>query len=279
MNIRHIVAAADESEAGRQAVRAAVALAVGTRARVTVMRAIPTAAPALAAVPAPEPGPYAWNGDSAGRLQAWVEADVPGIVDAPSVSYGITQGLPGVEIGRFAERIGADLVVVGRKVRSRTARVLMGDTADAVARRSTLPCLFVTGPGRLPTRVLAAVDGTERGETVLGTAADLAEQTGASLRVVTVERIAAGEPVHLAAAAPSARAVRLAARVQQLSGRELDLRHGDPVAEVLAAVGEWQADVLVVGHHRGGPPGIIEAGSVARQLAHAAPCSVLTVPL
>jgi nucleotide-binding universal stress UspA family protein len=35
----------------------------------------------------------------------------------------------------------------------------------------------------------------------------------------------------------------------------------------------------VIGCHRGGPPGILEAGSTARRLAHTAPCAVLTIPL
>jgi len=37
--------------------------------------------------------------------------------------------------------------------------------------------------------------------------------------------------------------------------------------------------VIIIGYRRGGPPGLIEAGSVARQVAHHAPCAVLTVPL
>jgi len=39
------------------------------------------------------------------------------------------------------------------------------------------------------------------------------------------------------------------------------------------------ADVLVIGYHRGGPAGVIEAGSIARRVLHQAECSVLTVPL
>jgi nucleotide-binding universal stress UspA family protein len=48
---------------------------------------------------------------------------------------------------------------------------------------------------------------------------------------------------------------------------------------VLAEVRESGADLLVIGYHRGGPPGVLEAGSTARRLAHEAPCAVLTIPL
>jgi nucleotide-binding universal stress UspA family protein len=44
-------------------------------------------------------------------------------------------------------------------------------------------------------------------------------------------------------------------------------------------VQETGADVLAIGYHRGGPPGVLEAGSTARRLAHVAPCAVLTLPL
>ena len=49
MNLRHILAAADESEAGHQAVLSAIDLAARTRADVTVVRAVPVGAIAVAA--------------------------------------------------------------------------------------------------------------------------------------------------------------------------------------------------------------------------------------
>ncbi len=57
------------------------------------------------------------------------------------------------------------------------------------------------------------------------------------------------------------------------------MRGGDVVEQILAVVDERRPDVLVIGCHRGGPPGIIDAGSTARRLAHTAPCTILTVPL
>ncbi len=278
MNIRRIVAATDESEAGRQAVRAAIELAGRTGAQVTVMRAVPATGAVLAGYPsvgsADETG-----APSFGELRRWVEADLPSFADGPAISFAVTYGLPGVEIGRFAERERADLVVIGRKPRSLLTRLVVGDTADAVARRSLLPCLFVPGTGALPREVLAAIDGSDRGMVVLAEAEDFARQTGAELRVVTVEPSRPNEPAHLAATLPTARSVQLGAQVRTAPGRELEVRRGDPVKEILAAVAERRADILAIGCHRGGPPGIIDAGSTARRLAHTAPCAILTVPL
>ena len=64
MNLHHILAAADESEAGHQAVRSAIDLAARARAGVTVMRAVPVGAMAVAAG-ATEASDFAGAGDGA----------------------------------------------------------------------------------------------------------------------------------------------------------------------------------------------------------------------
>jgi nucleotide-binding universal stress UspA family protein len=276
MKLRHIVAATDESEAGRQGVRAALALSAQTGARVTIMRTVPVRAAVLAGIPSVESTVDEPAESSVERLQRWVEADLAGLESR--VSFAVTGGLPGVEIGRFAEREWADLLVLGRKPRSLMARLVVGDTADAVARRCTLPCLFVVGAAALPRKVLVAIDDSERAMAVLAEGESFARQVGASLHVVTVEARHSQVPAHLAGDIPDARSVRLSALVRAAIGRELEIRHGDPVAQILAVVSERRPDVLVIGCHRGGPPGIIEAGNTARRLAHAAPCAILTVP-
>lgn len=276
MELKHIVAATDESEAGRQAVRAAVELAARTGARVTVMRAVGAFRPVPAGMP---PDESAADEASVEQLRHWVEADLPSLVYTTTVSFAVAHGLPGVEISRFAERERADLLVLGRKSRSLKARLVAGDTADAVARRSLLPCLFVPGAGALPRRLLVALDGSHRGRVVLKTANDFARQIGADLHVVSVEPRRPHEPPNLAEAIPAARSVQLGAQVLAILGRDLEVRHGNVVEQILATIDERRPDVLVIGCHRGGPPGIIDAGSTARRLAHTAPCATLTVPL
>ena len=270
MDLRHIVAATDESSAGRQGVRAALALSAQTGARVTIMRTVPARAAVLAGIPSVEPTVDDGAESSVERLQRWVEPDLAGLESR--VSFAVTEGLPGVEIGHFAEREWADLLVIGRKPRSLMARLVVGDTSDAVARRCTLPCLFVVGAAALPRKVLVAIDASDRAMTVLSEGESFARQVGADLHVVTVEPRQSQGPAHLAADIPHARSVRLSALVRAAVGRELEVRRGDPVAQILAAVSERRPDVLVIGCHRGGPPGFIEAGSTARRLAPRAMC-------
>ena len=285
MQLRHIVAAADESDAGRQAVRTATALASRAEARVTVLRVAATESSRLDV--SREAGfEDGRNGKAAqAYLRRWIEADVLEPAEARKVELAIVSGIPGIEICRFAERVGADLVVLGRKRHSPMMRLLLGDTADAVARRSLIPCLFVP-PGSIETRkVLVALDGSDRGMNVLTQACDFVRYAGGTIQVVTVERSPGNEPLQLVSTLPVTRSSSLQERVREVLVREglpdlpLAIQRGDVLERVVAEVQETGADVLVVGYHRGGPPGVLEAGSTARRLAHATPCAVLTIPL
>jgi nucleotide-binding universal stress UspA family protein len=288
MLIRHIVVATDESEAGRSAVRAGLDLAERTFARLTVMRVVPVESiPLLGSVVGGVVGPDG-AATALERLQRWVEDELEPTC-AVSVELGIAFGVPGIEICRFAEQRGADLLMLGRKHRSAVARLLVGDTADAVIRRSRLPCLFVE-QGALPlSQLLVALDGSDRGMRVYAAARDFARAVDLGLTVVTVE---CGDRPEAALdhvpPLPLTRSSRLWSELETPASRPgtpasaeitVSIRQGRPVAEVLAEIAETGADVLTFGCHRGGPAGILESGGTARHLLHSAPVSVLTIPL
>jgi universal stress protein A len=277
LTLRHILVAADQSDTSRNALRVALTLAQRAGARLTVMTTVPPRAGEEAA-------------STLARLEQWMEPELRGAPPEVAVGLGVTFGIPGVEICRFADEHEVDLIVVGRKQRSQATRLLVGDTADAVARRSRTPCLFVPLGVPAPERVLVALDGSRRGLAVLRAACGFAGAVGARLDAVTVEPERPDEPAELAALVPTGRstALRDALRetIAQLAGCApaggvpdgLVVRRG-PIAEtLLVAVEETAADALVLGFHRGGPPGVLEAGSIARHLTHSAACAVLTVP-
>lgn len=275
MELRHILVATDRSDVSRNALRVALALAQRAGARVTVMTTIP------ARVTVPDE-----TGSALARLEQWMDPELHGAPPEVAVGLGVTFGIPGVEICRFADEHEVDLIVVGRKQRSQATRLLVGDTADAVARRSRTPCLFVPLGVSAPERVLVALDGSRRGLTVLRAACSFAGAVGARLDAVTVEPARADEPPELAALVPTGRSDALRETIAELAEcapaagvpEGLVVRRG-PVAEtLLVAIEETAADALVLGFHRGGPPGVLEAGSIARRLTHSAACAVLTVP-
>ena len=287
MLLRHILAATDESDAGRQAVRTAMDLASRASARVTILRvmAVETSRQLV--------GVGHGAGYTNGRedqvaltyLRRWLEADVLSSDEVRSAELATASGVPGIEICRLAEQGRADLLVLGRKRHSRMTRLLLGDTADSVARRSRYPCLFVPpGSGEIR-KVLVALDGSNRAVNVLNKACDFARHAGTTIEVVTVEGSSRNEPLQMGSTLPSARSLSLQVRVREILSREgfpdaqLAIRRGDIVEQVVTEAQEGGAQVLAIGYHRGGPPGVLEAGSTARRLAHAAPCAVLTIPL
>ena len=280
--MRHVLAAADDSAEGRAAILVASRLAQQCRARLTVLTVADIAQGESAK-------------DAALRgLRATVDAALAPLATKPRVELAVALGLPGVEIGRLAESSDADLIVIGRKRRSEMQRRLLGDTADAVARRSHIPCLFVlTGDHRFE-RVLVGLDGTERGLSVLVAALGFTRDVGAQLRVVSVEvdhREDSRPPLLTGRSARLVRAVDELRNATSLGRGRWDLaldahgespiviRRGPIVGSLIQEIDSFQADVLVVGNHRGGPAGVIEGGSTARRLAHEAPCAVLTIPL
>ena len=287
MLLRHILAATDESDAGRQAVRTATALAFRASARLTILRVV--ALEATRRLVGVGQGAASTNGGedevALRYLRRWLEADVLSADEVQAADLATASGVPGIEICRFAEQAEADLLVLGRKRHSRMMRLLLGDTADAVARRSRTPCLFVPpGSGEIR-KVLVALDGSDRGMNVLNQACDFARHVGAAVEAVTVERRPGDEPLQIVATLPVARSSSLQVRVREMLAREgfpdapLAIRRGDILEWVVTEAQESRADVLAIGYHRGGPPGVLEAGSTARRLAHAAPCAVLTIPL
>jgi nucleotide-binding universal stress UspA family protein len=235
------------------------------------------AVPLLGAVGADlGPGELDGGGVALERLERWLEADLQSAPPGTRVELGIAFGVPSIEICRFAEQRKADLLVLGRKQRSPMARLLLGDTADAVLRRSRVPCLFVE-PGSGPiARLLVALDGSDRGMSVLAACRGFAKAAGTAMRAVTVEEGDALHPPSLASAVPLARSARLQ---REVGNPGIAVRQGTIVSEVLAEVSASSSDVLAFGYHRGGPPGIIEGTSTARHLAHTAPVSVLAIPL
>ena len=141
MNLHHILAAADEPEAGRQAVCSSIDLAARAQASVTVMHAVSVRA---LSVPVGATESY----DIAGAdlesptiqlLHQGIEYDLRAMREPPPVELGVAFGVADIEIRRLAEQQDADLLVLGPKHRSQLTRLLLGDTADSVARQSRIP--------------------------------------------------------------------------------------------------------------------------------------------
>jgi len=281
LKLDRIVVAVDNSEASREAARYAARIAMLCGGELTVL----AVAPGVGA-------PGANNSTPLDLIEASLGGDFFAEHPGLPVDLAGVHGLPQVEIGRYAEHRKADLIVLGRKERTRSARLFLGDTADAVLRRSRIPCLLVPPSLLTFSRLTAAVDGTDRGFAVYEYADAFAQACALELNIVTVEPQWTGEPPVLSKQIWSTRTEKLAAQIGSRTRRarksaprggscvtdDLHVRHGEAVGEIVAEVVESGSDVLILGFHRGGPPLVVSTGSVSRKLVHAAPCAVLSVP-
>lgn len=206
------------------------------------------------------------------------DREQPAPVALDAMKPAVRTGVPGIEILRAAENLGADLIIAGRCTQGGPDH--LGPTADLLSRRSRLPCLFIPGPQQVIRRLVVALDGKQRGLGVLRAASQLQALLRVELVPVTVEPDLVG--VGAKQIPPSARTERLREQLLQPVGPmpapvSLTILHGEPAGKILEMLKE--DDVIAVGVHRGSPAGPPDSSGVGRVLAHTAPCAVFTVPL
>lgn len=251
MHWGHVLAAADDTPAGLHAVRVARELTGAAGLRLSVVTVLP---PGTDRVPT-------------------ALAD-----SAPLVTHGV----PGIEIVRVAEELEADLLVLGRTLHPDADSVRLGPTADQVARRSRVPCLYIPEAQDRFGQHLVALDGTERGYAVFESAREFVRLSGGAMQVVTVEPAGDSDGEAL----PQARSLRVAGTLDKLVGERrgrrgaaLQVLRGEPVRTIRNALKDPASDLLVVGARRGGPGGPPLSTGVGRMLLYTVHCAVLTVPI
>lgn len=284
MDLRSLLVATDQSADGRHVVGTACRLASRANASLTVLEVV------IVGGDGPIPmGRVVTSRDGReptpelAHFERWLGAprtdDSAKTGRASARPYGaemaVAYGIPGIEIGRMADDRGADLIVLGRRPRSADHPLLLGETADAVVRRSPRPVLLVPSSVTALRRVLVALDGTDRTLVLVEPALALAKVVGADVSAVTVRNTygsgMAPDVDRLTAA--------LARMTSPARAPTVKVRSGNPIAEVLAEVEEAQPDVLVIGYRRGGPPKVVGPMDIARNLLFSAPSAVMTVPL
>jgi nucleotide-binding universal stress UspA family protein len=177
-------------------------------------------------------------------------------------------GVPGVELARWAELDGADLLVLGRQRSGELARRPTGRTLAGTLARARVPCLLVPFGQRTWRRVLAALGTGPAAASVDEVARAFASLWDAVPQCVHAEPSSSTVPASFAVARAEGGQTTMVAAT---------LPHGDPIGEVLKAARDQNTDTLVIGYHRGET--VAEAGRVAPHLLERSPCAVLTVPV
>ncbi len=199
-------------------------------------------------------------------------------------------GTPHQLVVEIADRLAADLVLLGSSEAAGPLAPLLGSTADRVIRKSTRPVLVVREGFRLPfERVLAPVDLSPLSEESLTRGLEILEQ-------LELEEQPAVEALFILSRLDREKSQHFTPeQVDRFAGEELRrfleridgpyadtleprLRCGVPRQEILAYLEQHPADLLILGTHgRSGFERFI-LGSVAADLVRRVEVSVLVVP-
>ena len=195
-------------------------------------------------------------------------------VESPSVGRGLHE---------LAERIGADLIVVGSSGRGLLGRVLQGD--DMRAALNAAPCAVAIAPNGYAHRpaILAEIgvgyDGSPESQHALSVARELAAEHGArvsAFEAVSLPPRTFADPRHPGPETVQAEVEKVRERLAALGGIEPHAAYGEP-AEELALYGA-SVDLLIVGSRGYGPIGRLIHGRTSLRLASSARCPLLVLP-
>ena len=214
----------------------------------------------------------------------WADAEVA-VVDGPPADGVLTRAR------------GADVIVVGWRGQSTLSRLILGSVSRAVLRRASCPVLVVKGRPRALSGLVVGVDGSANSRRAVAFVTRLTVPAGGRVTVVRVI-----EPVRppsmgllpskvralLAGqiAALHAQRIRAAQRELEAAAGRLEragwavrvvVRVGTPASELLSALKQVGADLLVVGARGVGGVERLLLGSVAEAALSWARTSVLVV--
>jgi len=143
--IQHILMATDFSSCAQEALKQAVSLAQGLKAKITLLNIFETFFPYGDTPSAGDsPGVYRWleniKNEEKRKLRLTAE-----IVSREGVEVALLykEGNPSAEIIRTAQEINADVIVLGTHGRKGFSHALMGSVAERVARHAPCPVLIV----------------------------------------------------------------------------------------------------------------------------------------
>lgn len=143
VKIRRILAPTDFSPDADRAVQWAVGLGALMRAEVTVLHVLDLSLGALAGLP-PELASMSATGQLLDRIRREAGSEMARVGRRyPQVKTLIREGSPRQMILQTAERVGADLIVMGTHGRTGLAHAVFGSVAEHVVRHADVPVLTV----------------------------------------------------------------------------------------------------------------------------------------
>ncbi len=183
----------------------------------------------------------------------------------------IKEGDPFGSIIDEAKKRGSELIVMGRRGRSRLARMAMGSVTAKVIGNMPGDVLVVPKDATMECKnILAATDGSRDGDTAVEAAFKMARKCGSRLQVLSV---AASE----ARQAEVEEALSKARELAAAEGMEIETLTalGKPYVQIIKTANEQGSDLIVVGRHGRGTLERLLMGSVTERVVGHASCAVL----
>jgi nucleotide-binding universal stress UspA family protein len=309
IDIKTILCPIDFSDFSRHALTHAVQLARWFEANLTVLYVYPLPAGPPPVVfgglpgPIPPVGPAAsesllagMHEDALARLSGFVSGiDTTGF----TLKMDARGGTPAAGILHEAERVRADVLVIGTHGHSGFERWILGSVTEKVLRKAACPVLTIPPPvGDAPgdplaifKRILCAVDFSDASLRGLEYALTLAKEADAELLMMHVIEGLPEPPDWQQPPGPAVveylrlseenALTRLRAAVpvdaQTWCTPHTVLTTGKPYNEILRVAREHDSHLIVMGVHGRGAIDRLFFGSTTNHVVRAAPCPVLTV--
>lgn len=147
----HILVPVDKSDNAGEALRWAAMLSGRLGSRVTAIHVVTAgiasgalaAATILSGTPPIDPPAQGATGEMPDR---WLETAVAAGVPRDRANSEVAFGEPTREVLSAVERLGADLIIMGRRGEGKFRRAVLGSVVDGVLRAATCPVLVVPAP-------------------------------------------------------------------------------------------------------------------------------------
>jgi nucleotide-binding universal stress UspA family protein len=225
------------------------------------------------------------------RLNDWMQ---PATAARIPWNARVEEGVPAQCVLDVARTLPADLIVMGTHGRRGFEHLMLGSVAEKVLRNATCPVMTVppraATAARLPfRRLLCPVDFSEASIEALQVAFPLAEEADAELTILNVVDWPDDETFLVEAfESPDMRRqleTQTAQRIDALIPEEArvwsrpsaKVAIGTPHREIVAAAGDMDADLIVIGVHGRNALDVTIFGSTTNQVVRRAPCPVLTI--
>jgi nucleotide-binding universal stress UspA family protein len=224
----------------------------------------------------------------AGRVARQIREHAPTL----GVETKTINDLPKRAIIKEAERMGADLILVGSHGHGPVQRFLLGSTSLAVALHAPCSVEIVRGQprpdGDAPMRILLATDGSPCSEAAVREVCTRPWPPGSEIKVVTAinaftipdpywTEVMVHDLVERQRTEAPALLEKTAERIRgQVGGLTVvtEVLHGSPRGVIVDEAERWGADLILVGSHGHGMVKRMLLGSVSHAVALHAPCSV-----